>query len=278
MATLKDDLVRCLAAMKGAAKLPHARVPEPALADADAARAPVIRSHPWLLGVATAALVVARRAVAGSGAAAGSRWPSAGAATLRPWRRRQPPSRAQWNEPARAPAPPAAAMPPSALTAAPPPIVEALPRSPVTAPAASARRPTRPLAYPLKPSPASAVVAAGPRRAADADRRRAADCAHVGDAPLVVAGVEQRRQAAGAGTVGVQQRVIPEAVRRAREALTAGGAPLGAHLLLGDVYYHMERYAEALREYQAALKLDPENPIATRGRELASKQVELAGQ
>jgi Flp pilus assembly protein TadD len=65
-----------------------------------------------------------------------------------------------------------------------------------------------------------------------------------------------------------------EAMRRAHEALNAGGAPVGAHVLLGDVYYHTERYAEALREYQAALKLDPENPIANRGRELASRQVE----
>jgi len=65
-----------------------------------------------------------------------------------------------------------------------------------------------------------------------------------------------------------------EAMRRGREALAAGGASLAAHLLLGDVYYHMQRYTEALGEYQAALTLDPDNRLAIRGRELASKQTE----
>jgi tetratricopeptide (TPR) repeat protein len=78
------------------------------------------------------------------------------------------------------------------------------------------------------------------------------------------------------GQAAFNKGSYPEAFRRAQQALSAGGALVGAHVLLGDVYYHTERYGEALREYQAALKLDPENPIASRGRELASKQIEPA--
>jgi cytochrome c-type biogenesis protein CcmH/NrfG len=42
--------------------------------------------------------------------------------------------------------------------------------------------------------------------------------------------------------------------------------------LLGDVYYRTERYAEAVDEYQAALRLDPGNNLARRGVERASKR------
>ena len=60
----------------------------------------------------------------------------------------------------------------------------------------------------------------------------------------------------------------PEAVRRGREAIAAGGA-LGGHLLVGDAYYRLERFPDALREYQAALALDPGNASIKRRRDLA---------
>jgi tetratricopeptide (TPR) repeat protein len=60
----------------------------------------------------------------------------------------------------------------------------------------------------------------------------------------------------------------PEAIRRGKEAIGAGAAAAG-HLLLGDAYYHLERYTEAAREYQNTLTLDPGNAQARRGRELA---------
>jgi tetratricopeptide (TPR) repeat protein len=60
----------------------------------------------------------------------------------------------------------------------------------------------------------------------------------------------------------------PEAIRRGREAIAAGAAASG-RLVLGDTYYHMERYADALREYDAALAADPGNAPARRGRDLA---------
>ncbi|HVX96114.1 MAG TPA: tetratricopeptide repeat protein, partial [Polyangia bacterium] len=61
-----------------------------------------------------------------------------------------------------------------------------------------------------------------------------------------------------------------EAIRRAKEA-TAIGAAVPGHLLIADSYYHLQRYADALREYEAALALEPSNALAKRGRELATK-------
>jgi serine/threonine-protein kinase len=60
----------------------------------------------------------------------------------------------------------------------------------------------------------------------------------------------------------------PEAIRRGKEAIGAG-ATTGGHLLLGDAYFHLERYTDAAREYQATLALDPGNAQARRGRDLA---------
>jgi hypothetical protein len=61
-----------------------------------------------------------------------------------------------------------------------------------------------------------------------------------------------------------------EAIRRGKEAI-AGGAAVPGHLLIGDAYYHLQRYADALREYQATLALEPSNALARRGRELAER-------
>jgi serine/threonine protein kinase len=62
----------------------------------------------------------------------------------------------------------------------------------------------------------------------------------------------------------------PEAVRRGREAIASGGA-LGGHLLVGDAYYRLERFPDALREYQAALALDPGNASIKRRRDLVEQ-------
>jgi hypothetical protein len=67
----------------------------------------------------------------------------------------------------------------------------------------------------------------------------------------------------------------PEAVRRGKEAIGAGAAS-GGHLLLGDAYYHLERYTDAAREYQATLALDPGNAQARRGRDLARQAASSA--
>jgi hypothetical protein len=74
----------------------------------------------------------------------------------------------------------------------------------------------------------------------------------------------------GRGQTAFDRGDYPEAVRRGREAIAAGGA-LGGHLLVGDAYYRLERFPDALREYQAALALDPANSSIKRRRDLAEK-------
>ena len=59
-----------------------------------------------------------------------------------------------------------------------------------------------------------------------------------------------------------------EAIRRGQAAINAG-AEVGGRLLIGDAYLQLERYQDALREYNAALALDPGDSSARRRRELA---------
>ena len=64
---------------------------------------------------------------------------------------------------------------------------------------------------------------------------------------------------------------FPEAVRLAR-ASVSGGDAVGGHLLLGDAFYRMERFDEAIAEYDTVLRLAPRNDRARRGRELATRR------
>ena len=74
----------------------------------------------------------------------------------------------------------------------------------------------------------------------------------------------------GRGQAAFDRGDYPEALRRGREAIAAGGA-LGGHLLAGDAYYRLERLPDALREYQAALALDPGNTSIKRRRDLVEQ-------
>jgi serine/threonine protein kinase len=58
---------------------------------------------------------------------------------------------------------------------------------------------------------------------------------------------------------------LAETIRRAKAAANAG-AGAEAHVLLGDAYVRLERYPDAVKAYDAALALDPENGPAARGR------------
>jgi serine/threonine-protein kinase len=64
---------------------------------------------------------------------------------------------------------------------------------------------------------------------------------------------------------------FPDAVHLGRAALTSGDA-VGAHLLLGDAFYKMDRFRDAIAQYDAVLKSAPANPQALRGRELALRR------
>jgi serine/threonine protein kinase len=73
------------------------------------------------------------------------------------------------------------------------------------------------------------------------------------------------------GQLAVDRGDYPEAVRRGREAIAAG-AEVDGRLLVGDAYYRLERYRDALREYDAALALDPTNPGTRRRRDLTERR------
>ncbi len=128
--------------------------------------------------------------------------------------------------------------------AAPEPALSAM-RDPAAARKSSAARPIEAaLAKPTERTPDTAAPARGP-------------------ASDTVAILNRGQQAFDRGD-------YPEAVRRGREAISAGGE-LAGHLLIGDAYFRLERFRDALREYDAALALDPNNAGARRRRDLAEK-------
>jgi serine/threonine protein kinase len=111
-------------------------------------------------------------------------------------------------------------------------------------------------------APAAALAAEDPARKSTAGAAEPPAGA-AANAPAATAILERGQAAFDRGD-------YPEAVRRGREAIAAGGA-LAGHLLVGDAYYRLERFPDALREYQAALALDPGSSSIKRRRDLAEK-------
>jgi eukaryotic-like serine/threonine-protein kinase len=72
------------------------------------------------------------------------------------------------------------------------------------------------------------------------------------------------------GQAAFEHGDYPEAIRRGREAVAAGAA-VGGRLLVGDAYYRLDRYADAMREYQSVLATDPGNTTARRRLDLAQR-------
>ncbi len=78
----------------------------------------------------------------------------------------------------------------------------------------------------------------------------------------------------GRGQTAFDRGDYQEAIRQGRQAIAAG-AEINGRLLVGDVYFYLERYREALREYNAAVARDPSDTSARKRRDLAR---EKAGQ
>ena len=113
------------------------------------------------------------------------------------------------------------------------------------------------------------------RRTSVAALAAEADPAEEGGGAARAAARRGRRRDGGGGDPDarpgrVRSRRLSRGVRRGREAIAAGGA-LGGHLLVGDAYYRLERFPDALREYQAALALDPGNTSIKRRRDLVEQ-------
>ena len=75
----------------------------------------------------------------------------------------------------------------------------------------------------------------------------------------------------GLAKIAFQKKEYQEAVDRAREGARAGGGA-EARVVLGDAYFRLEKFAEARKAYEEALKLDPENRTARQNLDLVERR------
>jgi tetratricopeptide (TPR) repeat protein len=148
---------------------------------------------------------------------------------------------------------------PARVVEAPPPKAEAV------APALAAPWPAQ--SPPVFAQPAPAAKRGGAVATAPVKPAPAAPPAPAEEAPPAAPTGEE---ILARGQAAFDRGNYPEAIRRAKEAIAVGAAVPG-HLLLADAYFHIQRYADAQREYEATLLLEPSNGLARRGRELAEK-------
>jgi hypothetical protein len=266
MAELKDDVLACLVA-RDAAAIPARVLPLEKTAAAPRAKRRTARPGPrlmWILlagatvGLGAAAVVVLDGVPPGAGSLAGR------------------PGRGRLTEPG--PLPRAASEPASAsqgsaaespVRAAPSPMAMLEIIQPTVAPIspgiAKAPRPLaahRSRSSSLSPRERLAARTTGSTTAAplaDALGGRASSTAPSSAEWLTV------------GQAAFAKGNFPESVRAARASL-AGASSAEAYLLLGDTYFKMERFSDAVREYSAALALAPDNTHARRGRDLATSR------
>jgi serine/threonine protein kinase len=275
MAALKEDVMRCLAAVRGAPPgLELGRAPsESTRPRGSTERLPTLRARAWMiatgLGVFVALIAVisiARHAGRSNESAAAA---VAGAPVVLP--APEPAPIIVPVEPSRPALPSPSAEPINRKRAA--RLLEGAPAAGASAaPALAPPWPT--VSPPVFPQEAGTTA---PRRARG-ERGASAPGSATGGAPAPTTLAVPTRPSAGAdadailarGQAAFDRGNYPEAIRRAKEAMAAGAAVPG-HLLVGDAYYHLQRYADALKEYEATLALEPSNPLARRGRELASR-------
>jgi tetratricopeptide (TPR) repeat protein len=81
----------------------------------------------------------------------------------------------------------------------------------------------------------------------------------------------------GRGQTAFDRGDYQEAIRQGRQAISAG-AEINGRLLVGDVYFYLQRYREALREYNAAVARDPSDTSARKRRDLAREKAGQAAQ
>jgi serine/threonine-protein kinase len=283
MAALKDDVLRCLAGGQDATApvSPELRRPsgpranEPVAVAAPAEpRRPVTeklvvwRAKPWMLGAGAMALVALMALVSLSRresresreqddtAAVAAELP----AVVTPPLKVSPPVLEPVAEPAALPPQqPVNLKKPARVVEAPPPKAEAV------APALAAPWPAQ--SPPVFAQPAPAAKRGGAIATAPVKPAPAAPPAPAEEAPPAAPTGEE---ILARGQAAFDRGNYPEAIRRAKEAIAVGAAVPG-HLLLADAYFHIQRYADAQREYEATLLLEPSNGLARRGRELAEK-------
>ncbi|HVZ71658.1 MAG TPA: protein kinase [Polyangia bacterium] len=268
MAALKDEVLACLAAVHGTPPPvvlvePRLTPPTPQDTRGQTERTVVLRARPWMFAAGAGLLAV----IAGVG------WLAKRSAM--PPEDTRPETASATPEPTPAPVAPTIAPLPAEEPPPPPQDPVELKRvARVVEPIApiGARTPLSAPAWPASSPPAFAQAA----KAMGAGKHVAVNVAPVGHAagdagvapPPAAVAPPTPDEVLARGQAAFDRGNYPEAIRRAKEAMAIGAAVPG-HLLLADAYYHLQRYADALREYQATLALEPSNALARRGRELA---------
>jgi serine/threonine protein kinase len=296
MTVLKEDVLRCLSTVKGAGSPAGAELrrtpsqePEPrqdARPRRSTQRLVTLRARSWAVAAAVGGLVAVmalvsllRRGGRDGGNAArvdGVRAASTAAVAAMPTAPARPAESATVIVPVDEPA---------ALPAIPPqePVAMKRPARIVEPSRAPATPPAPALAAPW-PAPSPQVFPQPPDVPGATRRRNAAErggaVAGASESPAAKSASEPAPSSTPAATspdallargqAAFDRGNYAEAIRRAKEAMAAGAAVPG-HLLVADAYYHLQRYADALREYQATLALEPSNALARRGRELAER-------
>jgi tetratricopeptide (TPR) repeat protein len=88
---------------------------------------------------------------------------------------------------------------------------------------------------------------------------------------LVQSGKSRGPALVGLAKIAFQKHEYQEAVDRARESARAGGGA-EARVVLGDAYFRLEKFADARKAYEAALKLDPNNRTARQNLDLIERR------
>jgi serine/threonine protein kinase len=180
-----------------------------------------------------------------------------------------------------APIPPVLAAHLSAPTPAPPPPhapdPDPPPATPVMGPPydpTAVEEPARPAPSPRTRPAALAAVSARELLRSGQTLLKAQRYGEAADTFKRLLGARKERGMAlvGLGNIAFQRKSYGDAVTRAREAVKAGGG-IEARLLLGDALFRLQKYDEARRAYEEALRLDPANDTAKRGLELASRRL-----
>ncbi|HTA18074.1 MAG TPA: protein kinase, partial [Polyangia bacterium] len=278
MTALKDEVMRCLSSTQGTPPpiSPELRQPVSSRAHTRARRSTerltTLRARSWMIAAGVGSLVALMAVVS----------------FVRRTHSVDVPAPARAESVAVVAAPPPA---PEVVPVAPPPaadpvnlkrparVVETAPSAPPPWPAASP--PVFPQAQPTArrttvhgehAAPAGAVVSgtAGAPVIPGAPSSAPAPAAPPVAAKTVAVDSSSVDAILGRGQAAFDRGNYPEAIRRAREAIAAGGAVSG-HLLVADAYYHLQRYSDALKEYEVTLALEPSNALARRGRELAAR-------
>ena len=88
---------------------------------------------------------------------------------------------------------------------------------------------------------------------------------------LVHAGKNRGPALVGLAKIAFQKHEYQEAVNRAREGARSGGGA-EARVVLGDAYFRLEKFPDARKAYEDALKLDPDNRTARQNLDLIQRR------